>query len=1035
MSLCATTVTVSSSSDRLALLDAIFQATPNAVVVLAHDGRILDANRRALAFAGAAAHDVVGHLLWETPGWAARPSLASWLRSAIDKLTTSSEPDGAETTSHDDDGHTWHLALVALPFAETGVACFELSAVDISRRAAAELAIEERERQLRLLTDHMLDLLFLMRVEPTGAFRCESVNPAYLRVTGLSETQVVGRLIDEVLSPGEASLAKDRYHEALASRDPITYRETAMVPAGTLVLEITLTVIRDARQRPTHLMGLVRDVTKEEQTLVALRESEARFRAALNAGQDAFVIVRVEREADGTIRDLVVVDANLRAGTLVQQPVSALIGRSLLEAFPVNQADGLWDQCVRVIATGTPFDLLQPSPTLDQPDRWVQRQIVPLGDGVAISSRDVTARQREHQALESSEARHRELFESSGAIQLIVDDVTGELLDVNPAAEAFYGWPRETMRTMRITDLAGGTIEAWRQDMPALRALVNRASVWSHRVASGERRDVEVATSAVTLLGHAARHLIVHDVSDRVRAETQLRESEARFRAVIGGMSEGVVVHDKIGAIRAFNPSAERILGLSGAELLGLTPVSKDWEAVHEDGTLWPSAEHPAMVALRTGRSQPRALMGVRRSDAEYAWLHVSADPLIRAGEQVPYGSVAVFSDVTAQRSTEERLRAAQKLEAVGQLAGGIAHDFNNLLTVIRGASGFLLESLDADSPHLEDLRAIERAVERAEALTRQLLSVGRRQMLRTESVDLSALVQEQYLTIRNELPPSIRVHLALHPERVLAQLDRRQLLDALRALVDNAREAMTRGGTLTLGTSLQRVERPVADGGPAGVRRYAVLEVTDTGGGMTDEVRARLFEPFFSTQPFGASKGMGLASVNGMVAQSQGFIECDTAPGRGTSLRLYFPAATEAERVATPPSGNVSIATRGVLLVDDDPMVRDLGRRMLERLGQSVASAASGAEALAMLRASAENVSVLLTDLTMPGMSGMELIAEVERDYPAMPIVAISGFAMNPSVRQVLDARQIPFVAKPFTPDDLMRAIERAIDLAARRP
>jgi two-component system, cell cycle sensor histidine kinase and response regulator CckA len=780
--------------------------------------------------------------------------------------------------------------------------------------------------------------------------------------------------------------------------------------------------------RATYVTDLI--PTDDSSTLAALRISEARFRAALDASYDAFVIADAVRDASGAIVDFLIVEANANAAAAAGDSVDALRGQSLFAAFPHGATTGLWEQCCRVVTTQTPVDMAHSVPVPGMPRRWVQRQVVPVGLGVAIASRDVSAREQERRALEVSEARHRQLFESSAAIQLIVDEETGALLDVNPAAEAFYGWSGESMRAMQITDLDDRTMEAWRAELPREPGVRAPAVVHKHRSADRQPRDVEIAASRIQYDGRLARHLIVHDVSDRARAEAQLRESEARFRAVIGGMSEGVVIHDASGAIRAFNPSAERILGLSGAQLRGLQPIHRDWQAVHEDGTDWPIAQHPAQQALRTGRSQPRVHMGIRRGDEreqEEVWLQVTADPLIEPGESVPYAAVAVYSDVTLQRSAEERLRQAQKLEAVGQLAGGIAHDFNNLLTVIRGAAGFLVEGIAADSPLREDVDALERATERAEELTRRLLAIGRRQLLRTEAVDLRALMEDQYAAIRETTSRTIRVQRVFGEVPVMAQLDRRQVLDAVRTLVDNARDAMPGGGTLTLTTAVCMVERPGAallDGGP---RPYAMLEVRDTGEGMTDEVRARLFEPFFSTQPFGANHGMGLASVHGMVAQSHGFIECDSAPGEGTALRLFFPATTKSERSATPPGGASAVTERGILLVDDDPMLRDLARRMLERAGRSVAVASSGVEALDVLHTNAANVAVLVTDLTMPGLTGIELIDAAQRDFPTLPIVAISGYSMHGSVREELAQRGVVFLGKPFQAGELIRAIEKA--------
>ena len=895
VSLCSPSVTVSDSLDRLALLDATFQNGADLVALLARDGRVLDANARALEFAGAPLEVTVGQLLWTTLGWAARPLLSAWLETAI-----------------------------------------------------------------------------------RGAHGVQAAN---------------------------------RVEEVVNANGTVNY------------VEFSVRALGDPQSNASWLQVTGTVVTEQLRNQATLRDAEARLRAALDVGADAIVVANAVRDDDGAVIDLIVVDACARAARLSDMSQADLVGRSLLGAFPLSRATGLWEQCLEVLATQTPHVVSVPAPVPDTPGRWVQRQIVPLNDGVAITSRDVTTLQREREALELSEARHRQLFEASAAIQLIANAATGALIDVNPAAEPFYGWERETMRAMRVGDFDDGALLEWMStsfmdhDGPA------RAVVFTHRIASGEKRDVEVAASPVVIDGSQALHLIVHDVTERMWAERQLRESEARFRTVINDMSEGVVVHDVSGTIRVFNLEAERLLGLSAQQLEGLLPTDHDWHAVREDGTLWPAIDHPVMRALRTGRRQPRTLMGIRRGDRDHTWLQVTADPLLLAGEQLPFAAVAVFSDITEQRRTDERLREAQKLEAVGKLAGGIAHDFNNLLTVIRGASGFLAEALDAGSPAQADVRAIERATERAQVLTSRLLSVGRRQLLRVETVDLSVLVKEQTAAIRRSMPPGTRVEQALDARGVTALLDRQQAVEALSALVDNARLAMMNGGTLTLSTTLREAEAS----GPGGESaRFAVLEVRDTGVGMTDEVRARLFEPFFSTRPFGTSHGMSLASVHGMVTQSHGSIECDSTAGHGTALRLVFPQATGDERRTTPRSSSAVFESRRVLLVDDDALLRDLASRMLERLGHEVVATASGAEALDILASRAADISALITDLTMPGMSGMELIAEVERRHPRLPILAISGFSMNADAREELHGRAIAFLPKPFNVESLTEALER---------
>ncbi len=781
-----------------------------------------------------------------------------------------------------------------------------------------------------------------------------------------------------------------------------------------------------------------RDITErlhaEEAARAEVAAAEARFRTVLDAGLDAFVIVRADREDDGTIRDFMIVDANTRAARMAAIPAAELSGAPLLTAFPHSSHTGLWENCCTVVATRRPMESTQYAPLPDKPGRWVLRQFVPIDDGVAISSRDITARHLERVELEASEARHRVLFESNGAIQLLADAEDARIVDVNPAAEAFYGWPRETMRSMLATDLESSTLEEWRARSDTIAVGTGHRHLREHRVAGNQRRHVDTFTSLVQIAGRRVVHVIIQDVSDRVRAEALAHESEARYRAVIVSMREGIVVHDHTGAIRSVNPSAERILGLAEARLLGVEPRADNWEAMHDDGSPWPNELHPALVALRTGANQPPAIMGVRRGDGVFTWLSVSAAPLTRAGETQPYGAVAVFSDITDERVSEDRMRQAQKLEAVGQLAGGIAHDFNNLLTVIRGAVGFLAEGLADDSPHLEDVQAIERATVRAEELTRRLLAVGRRQMLQRTRIDLNELLHENQVAARNSVPASIAVRLELSREPAVALLDRTRLHDAIRALVENATNAMPDGGTLTLGTEVVTRDRPTESGIEPNVRRYVVLRVSDSGVGMPDEVKARLFEPFFSTQPFGQGRGMELASVHGMVAQSNGFIECDSEPGSGTTLRLFFPEAAQgSSEVVLPAKVRASTMSHGILLVDDDPMLRDLARRMLEKIGHRVVVAASGADALAVLDSRRDEITVIVTDLTMPGMSGIELIDEAQRRGAALPIVAMSGYALNPTVRDDLAIRQIPFVPKPFTAVELTHAIDRAMPTTAR--
>ena len=616
--------------------------------------------------------------------------------------------------------------------------------------------------------------------------------------------------------------------------------------------------------------------------------SERLLRAMLDAGLDAIVIARVERDGAGAVTGFTVLDANTHAATIAGRSRETMAGGALLTLFPLSAEWGLWEQCCAVAATQRPLERTLPAPLPGEPDRWLQRQVLPVdADTIAIASRDVSARLRQQLALEASEARHRQLFEHNGAIQLLADTETARLVDVNPAAEAFYGWSRETMRGMLAADLEAVTVAQWREEMARVATDAGARVIREHRTADGAVRPVELGIGTVEVAGRRVWHVIIQDVSDRVRAERQLRASEARFRAVIQSMRDGVVVHDATGTVRSWNAAAERILGLTGAQLAGLAPFTREWDAVHADGSPWTEDTHPEMEALRTGRAQPAVLMGIRRGDGVRSWIQVTADPLVLGDDARPAGAVTVFADVTASRTAEERLREAQRLEVVAQLAGGIAHEFNNLLTVIRGGTEFLQRAVPPESALADEVTAVERASARATQLTRHLLTIGRRQFLVVEPTDIGAFVVEVLPLLAAALPATVAVVPALAAERVVAALDRRELHDALLALVEHACQRMPDGGTVTVRTD---VELRAAPGGGAAAP-WAVLEVRDTGSEIGEAMRRRLFEPYSSTARAGGWRGLGLAVVQGMVHQARGFIECDSAPAQGTVIRLCFPA------------------------------------------------------------------------------------------------------------------------------------------------
>jgi len=387
--------------------------------------------------------------------------------------------------------------------------------------------------------------------------------------------------------------------------------------------------------------------------------------------------------------------------------------------------------------------------------------------------------------------------------------------------------------------------------------------------------------------------------------------------------------------------------------------------------------------------------------------------------------------DVTDQRHLEEQFRQSQKMEAVGQLAGGIAHDFNNLLTAILGNTQLLLRELPAGDRKRGDVEEIRKASERAASLTRQLLAYSRRQMLQPVVLDLNVVVAEMDKLLRRLIGEHIALVTVLAPDLGRVKADPNQLEQVIVNLAVNARDAMPEGGKLTIETAnvdLDEVFTQAHLGSVPGA--YAMVAVTDTGSGMDATVRAHLFEPFFTTKEVGKGTGLGLATVYGIVKQSDGYISVYSEPGHGSSFKIYLPRiATPARAAAGSQKGGPARGTETVLVVEDEPAVLSLSRRALEAQGYVVLAASDAAAALRVVERHGGMIHLLLTDVVMPGLSGRELADQLAGQRPGIRVLYMSGYPGDAVVQHGTLPSGSAFLQKPFSPDGLARKVRDVLD------
>jgi two-component system, cell cycle sensor histidine kinase and response regulator CckA len=536
------------------------------------------------------------------------------------------------------------------------------------------------------------------------------------------------------------------------------------------------------------------------------------------------------------------------------------------------------------------------------------------------------------------------------------------------------------------------------------------------------------------LLERAVRYAI-----ERSKSLEALRRSQEFLQVTVDALAASLAILDETGSIIAINQAWRQVLvgsGLGGASC----GVGDNFVEVCESA---PEEDRPAFLKLAAGI---RDVIAGRRD--EFITEYQSRD----AGDERMWGiarvtrfpgeglgrAVVSCEDVTelkraeaALRQSEEQLRQAQKLEAIGRLAGGVAHDFNNLLTAISGHADFMLRRMDGADPLFWHAEGVKKAAARAAGLTRQLLAFSRKQIFEPRVLDVNDIVEDLERMLRRIIGEDIDLTTNLAERVPRIEADPGQIEQVVVNLVVNARDAMERGGALAITTTQ-------ADLGPAEAARldlvpgrYVVLRVSDTGTGMDAAICDRIFEPFFTTKPQGKGTGLGLATVHGIVAQSGGAIHVASEPGRGTTFTIYLPA------VDAPPSevdgtggGEASLGgSETVLLVEDDAMVREVARRILQTSGFLVLEVSSAAEAVAVCRQYDGPIHLVLTDVVMPGMSGRELAETMARIRPDTRVLYMSGY-LDDAIDHLGVLRESDrFISKPFLPLDLVGKIRDVLD------
>jgi two-component system cell cycle sensor histidine kinase/response regulator CckA len=925
------------------------------------------------------------------------------------------------------------------------------------RESGAHARLAEHSNAVRnaAILDMALDGIFIIDAANT----ITEFNHAAEQMFGRIRADMIGRPIDDVLQPTQPATSAGAFTHGATGGARHRVEMTAQHADGRR-FPVELTLTRVSLPGRAHFAGLLRDVSERKSHEAATLERNRLSAFARDVGIAFTEAVSLKAMLELCVQLMVAQLGAVLAQIWTPHPpedrleLLASAGHASSEADSDGSAPARFfelDEVVRkrsMIATNALIDDSRADRDWAAANGVVSFVGYPLIAGervvgvVAMFGRapfsEATVQAMAYIANAVASAIERDRSEASQARLAAIVEATTDLVSIRMLDYSGVAYMNQAGRAMlgldpqeALPDLAafrtGASLQEW-TDLILPTAL--RDGLWAGET-TFVRRDGRLIPVSQLLLAHATEDgkiqlsTIARDVTELRRAAEALRTSDERMRFALEAARMGVW---------ELNLSTQ---GVTWSEMTawdhdepGRVGGSEEafFAATHVDDR---DAVRQAIEHAIAGRQDLAIVFRTVGPGGDTRWIECRGRVIGDAADATRTRIVGVSTDVTDRKLLEAQLRQAQKMEAIGQLAGGVAHDFNNLLTAILGYAKFAADSLPVGDQRRHDVEEVIKAAKRAAGLTQQLLAFSRTQVLQSTLVDVNVLVTGITDMLRRLIGEHIALDLVLDPTLALVQADAGQLEQVVMNLVVNARDSMEQGGRLTIETA--NVQLDAASGLPNQVvltGGYVMLTVADNGMGMDETTKRHLFEPFFTTKERGKGTGLGLATVYGIVKQSDGYIWVDSEPGQGSTFRVYLPRTEVQVETAAAPAVPVSrhLGSETVLLVEDEAGVRGLARRMLERAGYRVLDAASGQDAELIFAEHHGSIDLLITDVIMPGLSGPDLFRRLAVEQPGLKVVYISGYATEEMARQVkLDGR--PHVQKPFTADQLVSYVRSILD------
>jgi two-component system cell cycle sensor histidine kinase/response regulator CckA len=773
------------------------------------------------------------------------------------------------------------------------------------------------------------------------------------------------------------------------------------------------------------VIGIFEDISERRKVQAEIARRKAEFEAMFNSISDAVIFVDKQRH---------IVMANNGFTKLFGYGREEVIGKST--RFLYSNPEDFQEQGKKRFYVGAQVDssvfeisyrrkdgTVFPSETLSSEVKDETGSTL----GFLGITRDVTARRQAEQELRESEEKYSKLFNNEIDAILIVDTETKTLIDVNDAFLKLYGYSREEAKHLRIQDLSAEPELTLSTIRKTARVGNLRISKRRHRKKDGTEIMVDIAAATFMLQNRKVIFARIQDITEHVASERKLRELEKRFRTAFHTSPDAININKMDGTYVEINEGFTKLTGYTREDVIGRSSLDMNiWENPEDRKTL--------VQGLLKSRHVENLEADFRMKDGSIKTALMSANIVLLNGE--PH-ILSITRDITARKKAEEekaklesQLRQVYKMEAIGTMAGGIAHDFNNILTIILGNADLARYVLQDDAPARQYVNKILEASGRAKEMVRQILAFSRQAKQDLIPVRPHMIFSETLKLLRSTIPSSVDIQQDLNRQCRTIKADPTQLNQVLINLCANAVHAMDDKGTLRV--SLQEVKLSSKDvkhkkniePGP-----YALLSVADTGKGISPEEKERIFDPFYTTKKVGEGTGMGLSVVHGIVQNHGGMISVKSSPGKGSTFNVYFPIIAEAAVKIKEVSPPRHMGNERLLFVDDEEKLVELATEMLQLHGYQVTSRTSSTEALETFKAAPDKFDLVITDQTMPDISGSELAVALLKIRPDLPIILCTGYSAKISPETAHELGITDYFLKPFDTEQLLRSVRKVLD------